>query len=153
MKNDNGVRRILLWSVGLAIFVAPVARAQGTSGLAPSVNLTVPWLLPREPTDSIGLSPWAGSGSRLSFQGGVPHQIDGVFVNCVSLEKPAGSAVRFPAQRFTPARLILEGFSSAQCPVRVQGDPWIDLTDELHGGSPLRAGGRMQKISFGGAPW
>lgn len=157
MKNNNGTRRILPWSVvGLGIFWAGGAQAQ-PSALAPSVTLTVPWLLPRDPSATVGFSPGAIAASRLSFQGGVPHQIGGGFANCVSLEQPAGSAGSlFPVRHFTSARvlpaLVLQGFLGAVCPARVQNDGWIDLTDELHGGSALHAAGK-QWISFGGAEW
>ena len=158
MKNDNGTRRILLFGVvGLGIFGASGARAQLPSALAPSVTLTIPWLLPGEPTGNVGLSSSLGAAARLSFQGGIPHQIGGGPASCVSLEDPAGAAVGFPVQRFTSARLspalVLHGFSSAGCPVHVQNDAWNDLTNELHGGSAPPVGAGRQGISFGGAAW
>jgi hypothetical protein len=158
MKNDNGARRILLCSVvGLGIFGASGVRAQSPSALAPSVTLTVPWLLPGEPTGNVGLSSSVGAASRLSFQGGIPHQIGGGSASCVRLEDPAGSAVGFPVQRFTSARLspalVLQGFSSAGCPVRVQNDAWNDLTNELHGGSAPAVGVGKQGINFGEVAW
>jgi hypothetical protein len=157
MKNDSKTRRILLWSVvGLGLFGASAARAQGPSALAPTVALTVLWLLPGEPTGSVRLSSGAGAPSRLSFQGGVPHQIGGGFASCVSLEHPAGSAVDSPAPRFTSARvspaLVLRGFSSAGCPARVS-DAWNDMTDELHGGRALSVAVRKPWMGFGEAAW
>ncbi len=154
MKNDNGTRRILLWSVvGLGVFGASVARAQSSPALAPSVTLTVPWLLPGEPTGTVGLSPGLAAASRLSFQGGIPHQIGGGFASCVSLEHPAGSAVhRFASAQPSPS-LVLQGFSGASCLVRVKNDAWIDLTDELHMGSALRVAVRKPWIGFGEAAW
>ena len=154
MKNDNGTRRILLWSVvGLGVFGPSVARAQSSPALAPSVALTVPWLLPGEPSGTIRLSPGLADASRLSFQGGSPHQIGGGFASCVTLERPAGSAVRrFTSAQFSPA-LVLQGFSGASCLVRVKNDAWNDLTDELHGGSALRVAVRKPWIGFGEAAW
>ena len=93
MKNDNGTRRILLWSVvGLGVFGPSVARAQSSPASAPSVALTVPWLLPGEPSGTIRLSPGVADASRLSFQGGSPHQIGGGFA---SVER-ATQSPRFP---------------------------------------------------------
>jgi hypothetical protein len=155
MQVDSGTRRILLWSVlGLGLLATSEARAQEpTSALAPSVTLTVPWLLPGEPTGTIGFSPRPAAASRLSFQGGVPHQIGGGLASCVRLEEPAGSGVSFPLRRFTSARvspaLVLVGFSGARCPVRVHSDTWTDLTNELHGGIPLS----KQGVTFGTAAW
>jgi hypothetical protein len=155
MRVDSGTRRILLGSVvGLGLLVTSGARAQEpASALAPSVTLTVPWLLPGEPTGTVGFLPRTATASRLSFQGGVPHQVGGGLASCVSLEEPAGSGAGFPLRRFTSARvspaLVLVGFSGARCPVRVQGDTWTDLTNELHGGSALG----KQSVTFGTAAW
>jgi hypothetical protein len=153
MNNDNGTRRILVCSVvGLGIFGASVARAQ-SSPLAPSVTLTVPWLLPGEPTGTVGLSPGVAAASRLSFQGGFPHQIGGGFASCVTLEHPAVSAVhRFTSGQLSPS-LVLQGFSGARCLVRVKNDAWKDMTDELHGGSALPIAVRKPWIGFGQAGW
>jgi hypothetical protein len=183
----SAARRILRWSVvGLGILGASWAGAQEPTGtwqrppttLVPSVKLTTPWLFPGEPTGAGGMSPWVASTPlRLALQSGILPTAGG-YPNCVSLEEPSGNTVNgFPVQRFTSLRLapalVLQGFSSAGCPVdgaigggltyttairpslpaRVQSDARIDLTHQLDGGRTLSVGIGKRGITFGGAAW
>lgn len=131
MGGSEGARRVLVWSViGVGILGASGAWAQGPavtwqpsqSALVSNLQLTAPWLLPGEPTGTAGLSPWVASTPlRLSLQGAI-RPIAGGFSNCASLEEPSGNTVNgFPVQRFASIRLapalVLQGFSSAGCPV------------------------------------
>ena len=135
MRGGEATHCILLSTVlGFGILGTSAASAQEPTGtaplawqtpplsLTPSLQLAIPWVLPGEPTGPGLLSPWVASAPlRLSLQSGI-FPMAGGFANCVSLEEPSGNTVNgFPVQRFASVRLthalVLQGFSSAGCPV------------------------------------
>jgi hypothetical protein len=131
MSRSAAPRRILRWGVvGIGVLGASWAGAQEPTSawqqpptvLVPGVKLATPWVFPGEPTGAGGMSPWVASTPlRLSLQSGILPTAGG-YANCVSLEEPSGNTINgFPVQRFTSLRLapalVLQGFSSAGCPV------------------------------------
>jgi hypothetical protein len=127
------MKRLVLTSIiAIAALAAPRVLAQ-----EPSVLLQAPWplasnpqiapqplLLLGEPTGSGSLAPWTASlPLRLSLQSTMfPLSMSGMFPNCESLEGPSGNSFQgIPVQRYTmlslTPNLVLQGFSSAGCPV------------------------------------